>query len=324
MSVSGRWATLFHGETVDNDAVGRALQPLRMTPSAGASRRGERGVRAVLASFNLMTQHSVRRLLSERFVLEAKMRAARERVDAAPQPTRDTDDMRKLTVALRDSDYNIKRLVGAAAFPHVLALLGEPDVADSMKLHVGSEEDARTVHGDDSAENEKAARGWRLTLGSVGHRVGMEAKYRYVSHDSPNHKGDSSLVNKLNRRTGEEGLSYFEQMQLRHGRTRRGSCSFAGVHEEVFGPSGEMRPHAEPQPIAKSPRGALGDGGASEASWGAASRPRLAPSLDASNVVDRRFGRSPSAGRAKGDAVSPAARAEAEWAERALEQARAL
>jgi hypothetical protein len=66
-------------------------------------------------------------------------------------------------LALKDSNYNIKRLVGADAFPHVVALLGEPDVNSGMTLCVASEDDARTTY-DEPEDGEKAARGWRLTL----------------------------------------------------------------------------------------------------------------------------------------------------------------
>lgn len=243
MSIMGRTSAPLHAALADNDAVDRVLRPLRMTPSSGPSRRSERGIRAVLASFNLQTQIGLRRLISERYVLEAKMRAAEDRAASTHQPTYETDDMRTLRLALSDSDYNIKRLVGLEVYPHVMAIFGEPTVADSMKLSVQSEDQARMVEG------EKAGRIWRLTLGSIGHRVGAKSQYRYVSHDSPDHRGGRSLVNKLNTKTGEENLSYFETVQLRHGRTRRGSCSFAGVHEEVFGPNGAMRPAPEPQPV---------------------------------------------------------------------------
>lgn len=236
----------------------RVLHSLRMTPSAASARRGERGVRGILASFPLQTQLSLRRLLSERFMIEAKLRAVHTRQERVSQPTDDTDDMRALKLALRDSNYNIKRLVGAEALPHVLALLGEPDVNDSMNLAAPTEEDARATF-EDSSDAERAARGWRLTVGSAGHRVGIASQYRYTSHDSPNHKGQRSLVNKLNAATGEEGLSYYQTVQLRHGRTRSGSCGYAGVHSEVFGPGGVMRNAPEPQPIQKgasSPRNA--------------------------------------------------------------------
>ena len=274
MSVSGRWSTPFHGECNDNDAVDRVLHPLRMTPSASPARRGERGVRAILASFPLQTQLSLRRLLSERFMIEAKLRAAKQRLEmTANQPTIDTDDMRKLALALKDSNYNIKRLVGADAMPHLLALFGEPDVNSGMTLCVATEEDARTTY-DEPGDGEKAARGWRLTLGSAGHRVGLASQYRYVSHDSPNHKGQRTLINRLNSATGEEGLSYYQGVQIRHGRTRRGSCSYAGVHDEVFGPGGVMRPAPEPTPIFKSPRSGDNE---STVSWGqrSASRGRI-------------------------------------------------
>jgi hypothetical protein len=273
MSVSGRYATNFHGECQDNEAVDRILKPLRMTPSASSALRSERGVRGILASFPKQTQNSLRRLLSERFMIEAKLRAVRTRQECAPQPTDDTDDMRRLKLALRDSNYNLKKLVGVEALPHVLALLGEPDVNDSMILAVGSEDDARTTY-DDGNDAEKAARGWRLTVGSAGHRVGLTSQYRYASHDSPNHKGQRSLVNQLNSATGEEGLSYYQTVQLRHGRTRSGSCGYAGVQSEVFGPGGIMRSYAEPVPISRSsPRGDAGGGqgfgdNESAVSWG--------------------------------------------------------
>jgi hypothetical protein len=286
MSIYGRTAGLgMHVSLQDNDAVDRVLRPLRMTPSSGPSRRSERGIRAVMASFSLPTQIGVRRLISERYALEAKMRAAEDRAASTRQSTLETDDMRALRLAIADSDYNIKRLVGPDAYPHVMAILGEPTVADSMKLSIQSEESAREV-APTAAEGERAARVWRLTLGSVGHRVGAKTQYRYVSHDSPDHRGGRSLVNKLNTRTGEENLSYFETVQLRHGRTRRGSCSFAGVHEEVFGPSGVMRPAPEPVPIsargdAFSPGSALGGGHAAAHAAHAAAQRRADAAADA-------------------------------------------
>jgi hypothetical protein len=294
MSTMGRTSAPLHAALKDNDAVDRVLRPLRMTPSSGPSRRSERGIRAVLASFNLQTQIGLRRLISERYVLEAKMRAAEDRAASTHQPTFETDDMRTLRVAMSDSDYNIKRLVGLEAYPHVMAIFGEPTVADSMKLSVQSEDQARSVEG------EKAGRIWRLTLGSVGHRVGAKSQYRYVGHDSPDHRGGRSLVNKLNTKTGEENLSYFETVQLRHGRTRRGSCSFAGVHEEVFGPNGAMRPAPEPQPVYASEAqhdrsgGGFGGGGGygggggdneSSISWNVPPASSLSPQP----FVDRRY-----------------------------------
>lgn len=299
MSVSGRYATNFHGECQDNEAVDRILKPLRMTPSASSALRSERGVRGILASFPKQTQNSLRRLLSERFMIEAKLRAVRARQECSPQPTDDTDDMRRLKLALRDSNYNLKKLVGVEALPHVLALLGEPDVNDSMILAVGSEDDARTSY-DDGNDAEKAARGWRLTVGSAGHRVGLTSQYRYASHDSPNHKGQRSLVNQLNSATGEEGLSYYQTVQLRHGRTRSGSCGYAGVQSEVFGPGGIMRSYAEPVPISKSsPRGDAGQGfgdNESAVSWGQRSQsPRRI--LTSSGQVRNDGGSSSSRGR---------------------------
>jgi hypothetical protein len=240
MSVAGKWASPLHGALANPDGTHNLFSPSRNTVSATAARRNDRGVKALLSSFPLQAQRALQRLMDERFVLNAKMKAIDERLAATSQPTMEPDDKRALRLAIQDSNYNLKRIAGPALFPTLMACFEDPELQDGMELEVPSEESAAT---------EQQARMWRRSVGSVGHRVGAAAQYRYVGHNSPNHRGERDLHQRLGAQTGEENLSYFETQQLRHGRARRGSASYAGVWKEVFDSVGEIMPAPEPQPM---------------------------------------------------------------------------
>lgn len=285
MSTTGRWAAPLHAQLVDDDAAHRLLSPLRMTPSSAPALRSSRGVAALLAGFQLKTQNALRRLLDERVVDEAKRRALQERHAAAPQGgPLDTDDWRTVSAALKDNEFQLRRLAGDA-YPQFLALLGDPAVTDTARLAVPCEEAAPDQH---------SARLWRRTVGSVGHRVAGAAQYRYAGHDSPTVRGDRDLHNVLNSRDGRENESYYRRLQHAHGRTRSGSCSYADSWRDVLDPkTGLMTapPSGQPQPATLYSAGShtQRSGGASGDDTARAASPSHRGRSASGAAADRRF-----------------------------------
>ncbi len=249
--VQGKWSTLFHGECVDGDVLNRITSPGRKTLSVSRARQRETGVRGVLARLDIKSANTLHRLMAERFVLLAKQRALEDRHRNEPSQTTDnTDDIAKISLALKDSLMEI-RATAKEHTPTLLAVFSDPHVSAAMNLAQSTEEEAfdsaYEVFGSVETAREKA-RLWRHTVGSVGHRVSAESKYRYTTHNSPNHKGDRALSNILGSRTEEENLSYYETQTLRHGRARRGSTSIHGVWKSVWDEAGNFIENSEPVP----------------------------------------------------------------------------
>lgn len=236
MSVSGRSTALFDAEiSLDEEALSEFARLPRNTLSAIPAHRHARGLQAVLVSFDRKVQQAIRRLCFERISIEARLRAERERLAAIEQRLmRDPDVLERLVVALKDNEYNIRRLAGDAT-PHIIAALHDPVIQDGLQLAVPTEDDTAT---------ETEARVWRRKLQSIPLPVRLTQPYRYTTHDSPTNKGAKDLHNELSKRTGEEGLSYYQKQQLRYGRGRRGSTSIAGAWEDVFSKTGEVMPSA--------------------------------------------------------------------------------
>lgn len=228
----------------------RMMSPGRRTIST-ASHRMKYG-NSVLNNFTTKEAQSLQRLMTERYVLNAKKAALDLRQRSAPQVTEHTDDMERINLAIEDSTYEIQRIAREHT-PALLELFKDPEVQRGMELLVPAEE---------LAEDPTSARIWRTTVGSVGHRVASEGKFRYASHNSPDNKGNRSYTNKLESASVEDNMSYYELQALRHGRGRRGSTSISGSWKEVWGKSGAVLPCEAPQPIAWG----RGYGGSSSAS----------------------------------------------------------
>jgi hypothetical protein len=192
----------------------------RSTLSAAPAHRASRGLQAVLVSFDRKVQHAIRRIAFERMVLDARLKAETERMQSVEQNLyREPDVVERTRVAIRDNDYNLRRLAGDAA-PQVLAALDDPALQDALQLAVPTEDDTT---------NETEARVWRRKLVSMPMPVRVDQPYRYASHDSPTVKGSRDLHNVLASKTGEENFSYYQRQQLRYGKGRRGSTSIAGA-----------------------------------------------------------------------------------------------
>lgn len=83
----------------------------------------------------------------------------------------------------------------------------------------------------DSEASERAARLWRRRLFKITIPVRIDAKLHWgTAHDDYDRNGRRSLVNDLNRRNTEDGLSYYQKQSLKYGpsRERRGSTGTAG------------------------------------------------------------------------------------------------
>lgn len=217
---------------LDDKVVEDHLRLPRNTLSAAPAHRRSRGLAAVLVSFDRKVQAALRRLAFERMTLEARLKAEINRLQETEQNLiREPDVLNKIRVALADSDYNIRRLAGDAA-PVILAALQDPEIQENLHLAMPSELNATT---------EEEARLWRRNLNRISIPVRVDQPYRYASHDSVTNKGSRDLHNELNKRTGEEGLSYYQKQQLKYGKGRRGSTSIAGAWEQVFtGGGGEV------------------------------------------------------------------------------------
>jgi hypothetical protein len=228
MSVSARSVFLDTALALDDEKVERALALPRNTLSAAAVHRRSRGLPAIFISFDRKVQSALQRLCFERMTVEARLRAETERLQANEQNLmREPDVLTKIRVAIADNEYNIRRLAGAAT-PQILSALQDPEIRENLHLAVACEEDADTVD---------KARLWRRNLDRISIPVKIDAPYRYASHDSPTARGHRDLHNDLNRRTGEEGFSYYQRQQLKYGRGRRGSTSISGAWEAVFADS---------------------------------------------------------------------------------------
>jgi hypothetical protein len=219
MSVSGRSIFLDTALAMDDDMADQFVRLPRNTLSAAAAHRNSRGLQAVLVSFERKVQHALRRLAFERMILDARLRAETERLASVEQNLLAEPEVLVSTrLALRDNEYNIRRLAGDAT-PQILAALADPAIQDNLQLAVPTEDDTAT---------ETEARVWRRKLVSMPIPVRLNAPYRYASHDSPTVRGGRDLHNELSSRTGNEGLSYYQRQQMRYGKGRRGSTSIAG------------------------------------------------------------------------------------------------
>jgi len=225
MSVSGRSVFLDTALALDEETADQFVRLPRNTLSAAPAHRASRGLQAILVSFDRKVQHAIRRLAFERMILDARLKAETERMQLTEQNLyREPDVVTKTRIALKDNDYNIRRLAGDAT-PQILAALEDPAIQEALQLAVPTEDDTLT---------EKEARVWRRKLISLPIPVRVDAPYRYASHDSPTVRGNKDLHNVLSSRTGEENLSYYQRSQLRYGKGRRGSTSIAGAWEEVW------------------------------------------------------------------------------------------
>lgn len=221
MSVSGRSVFLDTALAIDEETADGFARLPRNTLSAAPAHRSSRGLAAVLVSLNKQSQQAVRRLCFERMVVEARLKAEEERLRMVEQNLiREPEVMEQLRIALKDNEYNIRRLAGDAT-QQILAALSDPAIQDNLQLAVPTEDDTAS---------ETEARVWRRKLNAMPIPVRINAPYRYASHDSPTVRGDRSIANELSSRKVEDGLSYYQKQQLRYGKGRRGSTSIAGVY----------------------------------------------------------------------------------------------
>ncbi len=182
---------------------------------------------------------------------------------------RGVDVLHRLQTAVADNQQEFTRALGKGRVRPVLEALWAPDMRDALRLSVLSEEEARELEapsaaagggggggggGDDDGRSSagwtyaggapraraavdarvRAARLWRRRLWKLTIPVRIDAKLRFATaHDDVDHKGHRTLINSLNRRTPEDGLSYYQRSTLQYGRERRGSTCIAGAWEGV-------------------------------------------------------------------------------------------
>ena len=248
----------------------------RNTPSAvsfnrAASEAAPRGtgaeqLRALFCRMPLKLQACVRQLTYERMILEAKVEAMLNRLrdgEAAwgseegelALGERGTDALARLTRAVADSDYELKRAVGSGVTRAVLQALWAPDMREAVRLSVVSEDEARALHHSTHAELDDAASGlghtaaagfsgaeaevragrlWRRRLWKLTIPVRIDAKLHFATaHDDYDNKGHRTLINDLNKRNPEDAMSNYQKQRLKYARNRRGSTSIAGAWEGV-------------------------------------------------------------------------------------------
>jgi hypothetical protein len=186
--------------------------------------------------------------------------------------SRGVDVLHRLQVAVADNNNELTRAVGKGHVRPVLEALWAPDMREALRLSVVSEAEAMALEGgggggggggaraaeaDDGrstagwtltggARNAsldakiRAARVWRRRLWKLTIPVRIDAKLRFATaHDDVDSKGHRSLINDLNRRTPEDGLSYYQKSKLAYGRERRGSTCIAGAWEGVVLPAAQ-------------------------------------------------------------------------------------
>jgi len=247
-SVSARTTEYFFTKLATPDeTIERKVAMPRNTASAWAHNRQLHG-ESIYIGLDRKIWPSLRRLLGERMRHQAMLRAVQERLSSVEQVPlvvngreRPPDVLVTATKAYRDNTATLLRLLRGSGLPQdraeaelrrVLASVdADPELQAQLRLEVGSEEDA---------DSEQQRRIWRRKLNKTGVAVGDDARFRYTTHDSPSVHGDLDLHNKLSRATGEEGISYYQRQQLKSGRGRRGSTSFAGAWEGVFDSKGRV------------------------------------------------------------------------------------
>jgi hypothetical protein len=216
-----------------------------VAPATGAER-----MRAVFARLPALAQEPTRQRAYERMVIEAKVSALLERVEAGEAGDGGEDMLASLLVAARDNDAELARFVGAAGAAEVLAAIAARDMRDALRLSVVGEEDAAAAAlaaapggggAAAAAAAERAERLWRRALNKMTIPVRINAALRFATaHDDPTRTGHRALSNELNVKDARDELSYYQAAALKYGRTarRRGSTGVAGAWEEVFAPSG--------------------------------------------------------------------------------------
>jgi hypothetical protein len=234
------------------------------SPASGAAR-----MRAIFSRLGALAQEPARQLAYERMVIEAKIAAVLDRVDAAPEPDElgGTDMLERLVASSRDNDAEIKRCIGSALWRELLGAIASRDMVDALRLSVVSEEEAAALRASTMEEyyrsaagggggggsggarskaltreaalyaEERAARLWRRRLWKLTIPNRASAALRWATaHDDVDRFGNKSLANALNRRDATSELSYYQTSALKYGRSarRRGSTGIAGAWEDVY------------------------------------------------------------------------------------------
>lgn len=199
--------------------LARAAAALVAPASTPESRARPRTFDSVLASFPRSQQFAIREMILDVIELEMRKETLEERlqvVSTAEEPT----VLKDIRAEITDRRQRLQAICGADNFAILNAVT---DRVNREEMGLVAEPD------EDLALTESEARVWRRKLDS--RRKNRLQGSGYVGHEHATARGKSSAWDPV---TLPEERSYYEVQQLRYGRGRRGSTSYAGAFDVLF------------------------------------------------------------------------------------------
>ena len=230
----------------------------RMTPSSMKRVNYERGIDALFASFPKNKQQAIRQRCFEYLdVINRKDMMLKRLGSSSFRPGEKPELLFKLEEQQRDAEQELRRIAGSA-YGSVMAALSDPEIQEAM-------EEANQYSAEGEVAEGQDARVWRRRLENRSFKRTQKG-YRSTTHDHPTRVGNKSVWQSINTHDHNGSLSYYQNTQLKYGKSRRGSTSIAGAWEEIFdAKTGESKEPPRPLPPAEEPSAAAAAAAAAHA-----------------------------------------------------------
>ncbi len=209
----------------------------------------ERGIDALFASFSKSKQQAIRQRCFEYLDVMNRKDMMIKRLGTAQFPQGEKPELLlKLEEQQRDAEQELRRIAGSA-YGSVMAALNDPEIQEAMEEANQFTTEADVQEGED-------ARVWRRRLENRSFKRTQKG-FRRTTHDHPTRVGNKSVWQSINTHDDTKHLSYYQNTQLKYGKSRRGSTSIAGAWEEIFdSKTGESKEPPAALPPAEQPSAA--------------------------------------------------------------------
>ena len=255
-SVGGRSEA---GKSFAPDRMGDNILRLgRMTPSSMNRVNYECGMDALFASFPKSKQQALRQRCFEYLdVVNRKDMMMKRLGSSSFRPGDKPELLVKMEDQQRDAEQELRRIAGSS-YGAVMAALADPEIQEAM-------EEANQYSAEGDVAEGVDARVWRRRLENRGFKRTQKG-YRSTTHDHPTRVGNKSVWQSINTHDDTSSLSYYQNTQLKYGKSRRGSTSIAGAWEEIFdAKTGDSKEPVPQLPPAEQPSSAAAAAAAAHA-----------------------------------------------------------
>ena len=215
-----------------------ALFNLSRGTASAASMGSAAGLAGIVNSFPLMTQRALKTLCGDILEMHARQAILAERHAGDSEKP---DALLRLEKVIDDTRLRVVEMCGERG-AEVLAVLDQPEVR--ARVRVAREEEAVT---------EDEARVARRRQLRMFNRRSNGGNFSSVSHGVNTSSGQNTAWNEKEADT----LSYYQRLQKRHGRGRRGSTAVAGGFKQLWAKNKQRQQQKQQQKQQHSPASVL-------------------------------------------------------------------